>query len=76
MSHGLDLACRRLSSPGDVILIEQPTYYLVQGIFDQCGLRTVGVPTDDDGIVVEELEQMLEADPGLKCVGVGLFVCV
>ena len=28
VSHGLDLACRCFSQPGDTILAESPTYFL------------------------------------------------
>ena len=37
VSHGIDLACRKLASPGDVIAVERPTYFLLQGIVDQVG---------------------------------------
>jgi len=42
VSHGLDLACRHLASPGDHILVEQPTYFLAGSILKQAGLKPVG----------------------------------
>jgi hypothetical protein len=41
VSHGLDLACRHLSSPGDHIIVEQPTYFLAGSILRQSGLQPV-----------------------------------
>lgn len=41
VSHGLDLACRHLASPGDHILVEQPTYFLAGSILKQAGLQPV-----------------------------------
>ena len=34
ISHGLDLVCGNLSKPGDVILVEQPTYFLGQSLYE------------------------------------------
>lgn len=44
VSHGLDLACRHLSSPGDHIIVEQPTYFLAGSILKQSGLQSVSYP--------------------------------
>jgi hypothetical protein len=44
VSHGLDLACRHLSSPGDHIIVEQPTYFLAGSILKQSGLQPVSQP--------------------------------
>lgn len=41
VSHGLDLACRQLGSPGDQILVESPTYFLAGSILKQAGLQPV-----------------------------------
>lgn len=43
VSHGIDLCCRQLASPGDVILVERPTYFLLQPIIDQVILAIVTV---------------------------------
>jgi DNA-binding transcriptional MocR family regulator len=60
-SQALDLACTVLTSPGDVVIVEEPTYFLARGIFDDHHLRQVGVPVDDDGLDVDALEAQLEA---------------
>lgn len=62
VSHGLDMVCKRLTKPGDVVLVERPTYFLAQGIFDQNHLVTVGVPTDEQGLDVDVLEEWLRTN--------------
>jgi hypothetical protein len=52
-SHALSMACHALASPGDVILVENPTYYLAHGIFADAGLRCIPVDLYQDD---EELE--------------------
>jgi 2-aminoadipate transaminase len=44
----LDLVLGVLGEPGDVVLVEQPTYFLVFGIVADRGLRTVGLPPGVD----------------------------
>lgn len=43
-SGALDLVLGVLSDPGDVVLVEQPTYFLALRIIADRGLRTVGLP--------------------------------
>jgi len=54
--QGLDLTARVLIAPGDVVLVEVPTYTGAIAAFRnaQCGL--VGVTQDPDGINLEELD--------------------
>lgn len=59
-SQALDLACTLLTNAGDTVLVEEPTYYLVQRIFADHHLRVVGVPTDADGLQVDALAAMLD----------------
>eukprot|EP00775_Hariotina_reticulata_P011823 gene11823-11967_t len=39
VSHGLDMCCRLLAQPGDVVLVEQPTYFLAGAILKQARLQ-------------------------------------
>ena len=48
VSHGLDLACAALTRPGDVVVVELPTYFLAADVFADRGLVAVGVG-DGDG---------------------------
>lgn len=64
VSQALALLCTLLSRPGDVALVEAPTYHLALRIFHDHGLRLVAVPGDSRGMHVETagaLLQMLRA---------------
>ncbi len=63
-SQGLDLACTLLTQFGDIVYVEEPTYYLVEKIFNDHRLGIVGVPTDADGLRIDALEEMLQ-DPAV-----------
>ncbi|MGQ4809120.1 2-aminoadipate transaminase [Candidatus Entotheonellaceae bacterium PAL068K] len=58
-SQALDLACTRLTKPGDTVWVEEPTYYQVQRIFADHHLRVIGVPTDAAGVCLEALAALL-----------------
>ena len=59
-SHGLDLACARLTSPGDTVLVEKPTYFAALRILADRGLTLVPVPMDEHGLVVDALPELCE----------------
>lgn len=44
VSHGLDMLCTTQTKPGDVVLIERPTYFLGAVIFQSHGLRIESLP--------------------------------
>lgn len=44
VSHGIDMACSALTRPGDVVVIELPTYFLAANIFHDHGLHLHGIP--------------------------------
>jgi len=53
--QALDLIARVLISPGDVVAVEEPGYPPARDLFASFGARVVGVPIDDDGLVVDRL---------------------
>jgi GntR family transcriptional regulator/MocR family aminotransferase len=53
--HALDLIGRVLLRPGDVVAVEEPGYPPARRLFASLGARVVGVPVDDEGLVVGEL---------------------
>lgn len=55
-SQALDLVCSVFTQPGNVVIVEEPTYFLAWGIFLDHGLEAVGVTVDQDGLDVDELE--------------------
>lgn len=59
-SQALDMLCAHLSRPGEVALVEAPTYHLALRIFRDRGLRLVAVPGDAQGLHVEAALAMLE----------------
>lgn len=53
--EGIYLAAQTMLSPGDVVLVEEPTYLAAVQAFMLNGARMVGVPTDADGVVPDAL---------------------
>ena len=58
-SQGLDLACTLYAPPGSTVVVEEPTYFVIEKIFRERNLNIVGVPTDSHGMLVSELENLL-----------------
>lgn len=57
--HALDLLAKAFIDPGDVVLVENPTYLGALQAFRPYGPRIIPVPTDDEGMVPEHLEALL-----------------
>lgn len=57
--QGLDLVGRVLCDPGDVLLMELPSYVGAISAFENIGARLVGVPQEADGIDLAALERVL-----------------
>jgi GntR family transcriptional regulator / MocR family aminotransferase len=53
--HAIDLVARVLLEPGDCVAVEDPGYVPVVRLFGALGARIVGVPVDDQGLVVDML---------------------
>ncbi|MBI4943635.1 MAG: PLP-dependent aminotransferase family protein [Actinobacteria bacterium] len=60
-SQAIDLVVGTLTEPGDVVLVEEATYFLALDIFANHHVRVVPVAVDDGGIVPEALEEALRA---------------
>jgi DNA-binding transcriptional MocR family regulator len=58
--QGFDLIARTFLDPGDVMVIEQPTYPRALQVFRASGARLVGVPWGDEGPRPDALERALE----------------
>ena len=58
--QGLDLVARVLVDPGDVILVELPTYVGAISAFRNLQATMVGVPQEADGIDLEALDAICE----------------
>ncbi|WNI15933.1 PLP-dependent aminotransferase family protein [Actinacidiphila sp. ITFR-21] len=57
--QALALIATALLEPGDVVLVENPTYLAALQCFGFAGARVVPVPTDGDGVVPEALEELV-----------------
>ena len=60
-SQALEMLCTVLTKPGDVVIVEEPTYFLAFQMFRDHGLEIRGVPIDHDGIIVEALTDEVAA---------------
>ena len=60
ISNGLDAICEFFTHPGDTIFVEDPSYFLALRIFQDHDLRMVPIRTDENGLVIEDLEEKLE----------------
>jgi 2-aminoadipate transaminase len=60
ISGGLDLICTLLTKPGDTIFVEEPSYFLALKIFADHGLKVASIPTDEHGLVIDDLIQALK----------------
>src|SRR5439155_19345703 len=48
-----------LLDPGDIVLMEAPSYFVYQGTLNSLGVRTLSVPMDERGMNTEALEELL-----------------
>ncbi|OFV80052.1 MAG: hypothetical protein A2Y78_14730 [Acidobacteria bacterium RBG_13_68_16] len=69
VQHALDLLLRALARPGDVVLVEDPTYPGLPPLLALHQVRAVGVPVHRDGIHADDVERLLhQARPRLAIV--------
>jgi 2-aminoadipate transaminase len=55
----ITLMCQALIDPGDTIVLEAPTYLAALMAFGRAEADPVAIPMDDDGLMVDELEERL-----------------
>ena len=66
--QGLDFSARVFVDKGDVILMESPSYLGAINAFKACEPTFMEVPTDDGGMVMEELEKILATTENVKMI--------
>lgn len=66
--QGLDLSGKLFIDEGDVVLCESPTYLAAISAFKAYSPRFIAVPTDDNGMIIEELEKIMENTPNIKLI--------
>jgi 2-aminoadipate transaminase len=58
--QGLDLACKIFIDPGDLVIVESPTYTNGSATALSYGAELLEAPMDADGLVVEALPELVE----------------
>ena len=59
-AQALDHLCTLFTRPGEIVLVEAPTYHETLQLFRDHGLRPQQVPTDSSGLQVDALASHLE----------------
>ena len=59
ISQALDQICALHTRPGDTVIVEEPSYFLALRIFADYKLNIIGTPIDEDGLIIEVLEEKL-----------------
>lgn len=57
--EGINLLCQVFIDPGDVILVESPTFVHCVEIFEMFQARCIAVAMDDQGMIPEDLEEKI-----------------
>lgn len=72
LTHGsqqaIDLTGKVFLDEDDIVLCESPTYLAALSAFRLFGCRFIEVPTDDDGMIPEELEKILSTESRVKLI--------
>ncbi len=58
--QAIDLMTKVFVDPGEVILVENPTFIGALGVFRNIRAKIQGVPMDEDGVIPAELEKRLQ----------------
>ena len=58
-TQAFDLIARQFVSPGDTVLVDDPAWFLMFGLFAAHGARVVGVPRLSDGPDLATFEQLV-----------------
>lgn len=59
-TQGIELISQTFINPGDVVLVESPSFLTSLQVFLKYGATLVGVNMDTDGIMCEDLEEKIE----------------
>lgn len=66
--QGIDFSGKIFLNPGDTVICEKPSYLGAIGAFRAYQARFIEIPTDQNGMKVEELEKVLATTPKAKLV--------
>lgn len=57
--QAISLIALGLLKTGDAVAIENPSYFYSLSIFQALGIRIYGIPMDQEGIMVEKLDELV-----------------
>lgn len=57
--QSLYLVADALLDPGDIVIAASPSYFVFTGALASLGARVIGVPMDDEGMIVEQIPPIL-----------------
>lgn len=66
--QGLDLSGKVFLDEGDVVVCESPTYLAAISAFKAYGCRFIEIPTDEEGMIMSALEEVLSTTPRIKLI--------
>ncbi|ANZ57483.1 aminotransferase [Fructilactobacillus lindneri] len=58
--QAIDLVARMMINPGDVVIVEDPSYLAAIDVFNSYGAKLVGVPMDEDGMKTDALAETVK----------------
>lgn len=58
-SSAIETVIRYLTKPGDVILVDDPSWFWLLGCLQQLGLKAIGLKREESGPNIEQLENLL-----------------
>ncbi len=58
--QGLDLVSKLLVDPGDIVIVELPSYLAALNAFQSYGAEMIGIPMDEEGMMIDMLERKLK----------------
>ncbi len=66
--QGLDFMGKLFLNPGDVVVMESPSYLGAINAFKQYECGFAEVPTDENGMIMSELDRVLATTPNVKLI--------
>ncbi len=60
-SQALDMLCLLLTEPGDIALVQSPTYHLAQRVMHDHRLELVSIPGDAEKMQIDALRETIES---------------
>ncbi len=60
VTQGLDLVAQHYLKPGDCVMVDEPSWFLIFGRFAQLGVRIISVPRLPDGPDLEKIETLIQ----------------